>query len=151
MHGLVSLHFGGKEMGLISEESVDWGGDEASYTAIYAAQRRGTPVLELEDSPGSDILTGELIELKAQNLVDMLGGSVAGTKWKAPAKRVTKEGAFKIVTADGAVLEYGRCRLTARIRGRLKHNEVLKVEFRLVVLDDGTDSPYSIEFGQVGG
>lgn len=145
VYGLSSFHFNDVELGLISEDSVSFGGDEPSFTPIFAAQKRGAPVLNLLDSPGSIVLEGDFIEIKPDQLAKILGGTAQGNKWKAPEKPVIKEGKLKIVSSDGTTFSAARASLSARLTGALKHNEVLKVHFKVTILDNGTSEPYFIE------
>ena len=139
LYGLKTLKFGGKEIGMISDDSVEWGGDDPQTAQIWAAQNRTAPVKEIVEKPGLDVFEFDLIELKPSNLKDVLGGTVAAGKWNAPAAQITQEGAFEITTADG------KASLVARPKGRLGYSDVLKVHCKVTILADGTGSPYSID------
>lgn len=145
LYGLKTLKFGGKEIGMISDDSVEWGGDDPQTAQIWAAQNRTAPVKEIVEKPGLDVFEFDLIELKPSNLKDVLGGTVAAGKWNAPAAQITQEGAFEITTADGAILAAGKASLVARPKGRLGYSDVLKVHCKVTILADGTASPYSID------
>ena len=64
IYGLESFVFDGKELGLISNDGLDWGGDEPSTNKIWAAQKRSAPVKEIEENPGTSEIEFDLIELK---------------------------------------------------------------------------------------
>ena len=57
IYGLESFVFDGKELGLISNDGLDWGGDEPSTNKIWAAQKRSAPVKEIEEKK---VLSDEL-------------------------------------------------------------------------------------------
>lgn len=94
IYGLESFVFDGKELGLISNDGLDWGGDEPSTNKIWAAQKRSAPVKEIEENPGTSEIEFDLIELKPANLVQVMGGTTSknGKKWNAPSKRIKLEG-----------------------------------------------------------
>lgn len=150
IHGLSSLKFNNKLIGLIAEEGIDWGGDEPSTVKIYSAQKRGTPAVELADNPGSDTISFTLIELHPENLKDVFGGEIdttGGKKvWKAPASKLLQEGSFEISTHDGTVIGAGKASLLAKFSGKIKHNEVLGVKCTLTVLSDGETTPMTFGF-----
>lgn len=141
-YGVVSLKFGEQIIGLIDQEGIEFGGDQPSTVPIYSAQKRNAPVAELDDAPGSTSLSFELIELKAEQLVAVLGGEVDASKkkWIAPAGSYSATNKVQIETFDGTVITYGKAKLTAQITGKLKHNEVLKVKCTLKVLDAGKET-----------
>lgn len=145
VHGLSSFKLDDVELGLISEDSISFGGDEPSFTPVYAAQKRGAPVINLLDSPGSIVLEGDFIEINPTQLAKILGGTAEDNKWKAPTRPVVKEGKLTIVSEDGTTFTASRASLSARITGALKHNEVLKVHFKATILDNGKGEPYTIE------
>ena len=77
IYGLESFVFDGKELGLISNDGLDWGGDEPSTNKIWAAQKRSAPVKEIEENPGTSEIEFDLIELKPANLVQVMGGTTS--------------------------------------------------------------------------
>ena len=52
IYGLEALIFNGKELGLISNDGLNWGGDDPSTNKVWAAQKRSAPVKEIERIPG---------------------------------------------------------------------------------------------------
>lgn len=148
--GLKTLKFNNVVLGQISEDSIDWGGDEPTTIKIFSAQNRNTPVLELKDTPGTDELSFDLIELKPDNLIAIFGGSKATaggyTTWTPPTDNAQKIGAVEITTDDGTIIAAGKASLTARFTGKLKYNEVFKVHCKLTFLAEGTTAPYSVKF-----
>ncbi len=147
IYGLDSLLLGGKEIGDISNDSIDWGGDEPSTVKVWAAQKRVAPVAEIMESPGTDVLEFDLIQLKPENLKQVMGGTVSedGKKWNAPAKKIFIEDTVSIKTAeDGAVIDIKKVKLLAFPRGKFGYSDVFKIHCKMTVMapEDGT-SPYS--------
>ena len=59
IYGLESFVFDGKELGLISNDGLDWGGDEPSTNKIWAAQKRSAPVKEIEENRSEERRVGK--------------------------------------------------------------------------------------------
>lgn len=148
VHGLKQLKFGGKVVGYISEDGLDWGGDDPTTVDVFAAQVPASPVVQLIDNPGTDVLKFDLIQLNAQNIADVAGGTVQGTTWKAPAVKKPKEGAFEVLTHSGHKIDAGKCSLVASLKGKIKGKELFKVSCTMTILSSG-DSPFSISDGTV--
>ena len=55
---LDAFYFNGKRLGNISEEGVDWGGDNAQTFELWAAQIRSNPVLDIETRAATNEITG---------------------------------------------------------------------------------------------
>ena len=148
--GLEALIFDGKELGLISNDGLDWGGDDPSTNKIWAAQKRLAPVKEIEENPGTNEIEFDLIELKPENIVQVLGGTTSknGKKWNAPAKRIRLEGSVVIRSADGSETEAAKVSLLASPKGKYDYSDVMKIHCKMTFLlpDDPEASPYSIDF-----
>ena len=71
---LDAVYFGGKKIGNIAEDGVDWGGDNAEYIKLYAAQVRNSPVKKIRKKAASNVLKFNLIELLPENCVAVMGG-----------------------------------------------------------------------------
>lgn len=142
---LDALYFGGKKLGNISSDGIDWGGDAPEYIKLYAAQVRTGPVKKIMKKGATNILKFNLIELLPQNCVDVMGGSVVGNGWKAPSDTVLLEDSVRIVSGTGQTIEVVKAGLSGVVRGKLGGDEALYVECELEVLtpSDGS-SPFSI-------
>lgn len=144
---LAKLTIAEKEIGLISEDGVDWGGDEPQYTEVVAAQTRSV-VKKVLKKAGTNVMKFKLIELKVQNLVNVMGGSadgVAAGKWLAPNTPVLIEGPLKLETVTGQVVEAAKVSLSGSVRGSIGGDEPLNVECEVTVINDGKTSPFSID------
>ena len=150
IYGLEALLFDGKELGLINNEGLDWGGDEPSTVKIWAAQKRSAPAKEIEENPGTTVIEFDLIELKPKNLVQVMGGTISknGKKWNAPAKRVKLEGPAVIRSADGAETEVAKLSLLGYPKGRFGYSDVMKMHCKATFLlpNDPEASPYGFDF-----
>lgn len=143
---LDAVYFRGRRIGNISEEGLDWGGEDAQTTELWAAQIRTNPVLDIETRAATNEITGKMIEMVPQNCVDLMGGTVNGEEWIMPASSMRLEGDVRILTGTGKTINLKRASLrAASIRGGLGGENVLGIEFGLKVLTplDGS-SPGSI-------
>lgn len=143
---LAKLKFKGTEIGLISEDGVDWGGDDAQYIEVVAAQTRSV-VKKVLKKAGTNVLSFKLIELKVANLVQVMGGAADTTtpeKWLAPNSPVLLEGAMEIETVTGQVVNAPKATLEGKVRGTIGGDDPLSVECEMTVINDGENSPFSI-------
>lgn len=144
---LDAIYFAGKRVGYISEDGLDWGGDDAQTTPLWAAQVRTNPVLEIETRAATNEITGKMIELVPENCVNIMGGKAVGNEWQMPSSLIRVEGELKILTGTGQTILLKRASLRAsKIRGGLGGENTLGIEFGLKVLAplDGS-SPGSIK------
>ena len=145
---LDAVYFNGKRIGNISEEGLDWSGEDAQTVELWAAQIRTNPVLDIETRAATNEITGKMIEMVPQNCVDLMGGKVVGEEWQMPANSMRIEGDVRILV------------------GGLGGENVLGIEFGLKVLapKDGSSpgsilptepfieaEPTSLTFEQAGG
>lgn len=150
IYGLEALIFDGQELGLISSDGLDWGGDDPSTNKIWAAQKRSAPVKEIEENPGTNEIEFDLIELKPKNIVQVMGGTTSkdGKKWNAPAQRIRLEGPVVIRSADGSETEVAKASLLASPKGKYDFSDVMKIHCKMTFLlpDDPEASPYGFDF-----
>ena len=144
---LAKIKFRGTEIGLISEDGVQWGGNPPQFIEITAAQTRSV-VKKVLSRAGTTDMTFRLIELKVQNLVDVVGGTIDLTnpnKWHAPVTPVLQEGDLEIETVTGQLIEAGKVTLSSDFAGSIGGDDPLGVEVTASILNDGTNSPFSID------
>lgn len=136
VYGVKTLKFNNIVLGQISEDSIDWGGDEPTTIKIFSAQNRNTPVLELKDTPGTDELSFDLIELKPDNLIAIFGGSKATaggyTLWSYHRDFVSLIGQVEFCCRGRAFVS-GIASLGAMLR-RCKGQWVLHCKLRFLTL-----------------
>lgn len=143
---LDALFFNGLKMGCISDSGIDWGGDKAEYIKLYAAQVRSAPVKKIKKKDATNVLAFTLIELLPENCRAVMGGTVTGGRWDAPAEQVSLEGPVKILTGTGQTIKINKAALDAAVRGQLGGDNPLGIECELEMVkpDDG-GSPFSID------
>ena len=141
---LAEVSFDDKVIGLISEQGVTWGGNDAEYTEVTAAQTRAV-VKRVLKKAATDVMDFTLIELITENMVDVMGGTAAEGKWTAPITVVDKEGVLKITTVTGQVIEAGKASLSSKHRGTIGGDDPLGVQCSVMITRDGKTSPYSID------
>lgn len=136
----------GKTIGNISEEGVDWGGDKPTFNKLVAAQKRNGPVKKIISNPGTNLLTFQMIQLMSQNIADLMGGTVVGESWDAPANMSAIEGAVSIKTGTGQTITIKKATTSAVVRGKLGNtgNLYLDTEVEFLSPADGS-SPYAID------
>lgn len=145
-YGLTSIEFNEVELGIIDEDSLDFGGSAPEITKIWGAQKRSAPVKSIKKNNGEIEIKFNIIELKGANLKALMGGTVDATsgKWSSPTSVVELEGAVEINTADGAVINIAKASLVAYPKGKLDYSSVLKLECTLTVLEPDTGSALEI-------
>ena len=144
---LDAIYFAGKRIGYISEDGLDWGGEDAQTVELWAAQVRNNPVLDIETRAATNEITGKMIELVPENCVNIMGGKAVGDEWQMPASSIRVEGELKILTGTGQTILIKRASLRAsKMRGGLGGETTLGIEVGLKVLAplDGS-SPGSIK------
>ncbi len=139
------LVFDGKKIGNISDEGIDWGGDQAEYIKLWAAQVRNAPVKKIKKKDGTNILKFTLIELLPENCATVMGGTVNGERWDAPAESVTLQGPLKILAGTGQTIEIKSMTLDGLVRGKIGGENALGIECELEMVKplDGS-SPFSM-------
>lgn len=142
---LDALIFDNKKIGVISDDGIDWGGDSAEYIKLWGAQVRNAPVKKIKKKDGTNILKFTLIELLPQNCKDVMGGTVTGERWDAPAESVSLAGPLKILAGTGQTIEIKNMTLDGLVRGKIGGDSALGIECELEMLKpaDG-GSPFSM-------
>ncbi len=144
---LGKVKFDNKELGLISEDGVQKGGTPPEYIEVHAAQVRGV-VKKVLKRMGTIVWKCRLIELKVQNLIDVVGGSADATnpaKWNAPPLSVTKEGPLEITAVTGQVITAEKVSLTTDPDPIPSGDAPAGVDIEFTLLYDGKNPPYSFD------
>jgi len=146
LYGLSKFELDGQTLGYIEKDSFDWGGKDAESVDVEAEQVPGQPVLVLIQKNGTVEPTFNLIQLDAENIAAVMGGSVTDGKWSAPTGLVQVSGAAKITTASGHTIEMPNVTLASSFSGKLALSEVTKIKVSLKVMQptDGS-SPLLID------
>ncbi|MEZ3549640.1 BACON domain-containing protein [Duncaniella muris] len=142
---LDAVMFNNKKIGNISDDGIDWGGDSAEYIKLWAAQVRNAPVKKIKKKDGTNVLKFTLIELLPQNCKDVMGGTVTGERWDAPADSVSLDGPLKILAGTGQTIEIKNMTLDGLVRGKIGGDSALGIECELEMVKpaDG-GSPFSM-------
>ena len=129
---LDAVYFRGLRLGNISEEGIEWAGEDAQTLELWAAQNRTSPVKEVETRAATNEVTGKMIECVAQNLKTLLGGKVDGERWDAPATTMIQEGELKILTGtDRPSTSISSALRTSQLRGGLRRRKYARGELRI--------------------
>lgn len=146
MYGLDAFTFNKKVLGYISEEGLNWGGDKPEKVKINAAQIKSGPVKVITKNSGSQLITFKLIQLKAENCKDVMGGEAAvDGSYTPPAKLADIEALADIKCDSGHTIRIYKGSLSAKPAGNINGSEVLALECELEMLvPDGGGAPYKI-------
>lgn len=141
---LDAVYIGTKKIGNISEDGVEWSGDEAQFTELNAAQVRTAPVKKIPKKAATNVLTYKLIELLPEHCKNVMGGEVNGDKWNAPANLITLQEPVKIMTGTGQTIDVAQALVTAAVRGSLGGDNALGLDVRMEIVNDPLGgSPFS--------
>lgn len=141
IYGLDLFKFGGKELGYISEDGLEWGGDKPEKVKINAAQVKGGPVKVITKGNGTNVITFKLIQLLGQNCKDVMGGEVDDKGTYTPPLRVEDlEGAADIKCDSGHTIRIFRGNLSTKISGKISGGEVLGIDCEFEVLQPADGS-----------
>jgi len=143
---LDAIYFDGVLIGNISDDGVDFGGEDAQTFELWAAQVRDAPVDELETRAATSEPSGKMIHLIPKNCQALAGGKIEGDKWYAPARSIIREGNLKFLTGTGGTIEMYRAKLRVTPpRGGLGGENTVGMNFTFKMLSPKNGgSPYSI-------
>ncbi len=146
IYGVAEVNFGGKTLGYISEDGIQPAGEAPSFQAIYAAQKLDGPFVTLMTNPGTEAFTMNLIQLKAQNLADTVGGTANGDgSWTPPASPVVEGGPMDFKTHSGHTMRYYKVRLSRNgFQNGLNMSNLLAYGLRVDVLPPDSGPSYKI-------
>ena len=126
IYGVESISFNGVELGLISEDGLQPGGEQPTKTRIWAAQKRNAPFAVIKSTPGSKMWTFTLIEMTGENMVQVNGGTVEedGT-YNSPEEDMELKGVVDIKATSGHTLRINNGKLTANFANGLNFTTTL--------------------------
>lgn len=131
---LDKVEIGSTTLGYISEEGVDWGGSDAEYIEVFAAQKRGSAVKKIEKKGASNVLSFKLIQLDPANCQAVMGGETTETDYTPPSSPVNLEDSLKITTGTGHVFEVAKASFSAKFRGKIGNNDSMAIEVQCTLL-----------------
>lgn len=146
IYGLDSLTFMKKELGYISEEGLQWGGDKPEKVKINAAQVKTGPVKIITKNAGTQLISFKLIQLDGENCKAVMGGEVGEDGTYTPPVAVSDlEGVADIKCDSGHTIRVFNGSLSAKPAGNINGSEVLKLECELeMMVPVGGGAPYKI-------
>lgn len=112
IYGLAEMKFAGKTIGWIDENGLSPAGNNPTFVEVKAAQVLTGSVASILSDPGSTAFTFNLIQLKAQNLVDILGGEPDEHGGWVPPATVFKEGEAIIKCHSGHSFKIPKAKIT---------------------------------------
>ena len=113
-----------KTIGWLDENGMQPAGNAPSFMDVFAAQVTDGPVDSILQNPGSDAFTMNLIQLKAQNLVDIFGGTAEDDGSYTPPANFVATGVLTIKTHSGHSFRVFNARLS---RNGSEHAECIRV------------------------
>ena len=144
--GLAEIKFKDKVLGYVSEDGIQPAGEAPSFQAVYAAQKTDGPFVTIMSNPGTEAFTANLIQLKAENLVDVIGGTAGSDgSWTPPANPVAEGGPLDFKTQSGHTLRYYNVRISRNgLQNGLNMQNVLGYGIRIDVLAPASGDTYKI-------
>ena len=101
-----------KTIGWIDENGLQPAGSEPQFLEIFAAQVLDGAVESIMQNPGSDAFNLNLIQLKAQNMVDIFGGKAEADGSYTPPASFMATGVLTIKSHSGHSFRIFNARLT---------------------------------------
>lgn len=142
LYGVQDIKFKNKVLGYIAEEGMTPGGDQPTKTRVFAAQKRDAPVVVLKSNPGTKLWTFTLIELKAQNLVDVMGGTAEADGTYTPAEdEVELKGVFDIQFVSGETMRMFNALMTANFTNSVNMSGVFGVACEIEMMKPAEGGP----------
>ena len=146
IYGVKSLKFNGVELGLISEDGLQPGGDSPSKVRVWSAQKRNAPFAVIKSNPGTKVWTFTLIEMIPENIVQVAGGEVESDgSYSPPAEDVELEGVFDIETVTGHTMRINKGLLTTSFANGFNFQTTFGLACELEMQEAGKDQkPYRL-------
>ena len=145
IYGVKTLKHNGRALGLISEDGLQPGGDSPSKTRIWAAQKRNAPFAVIKSTPGTKTWTFTLIELSAENMIQVMGGTTEDTGiYVPPTEDKDVQGVFDIETVTGHTIRIYNGVLTCNFANGINFSNVLGIECELEIQEAGEKPPYKV-------
>ena len=142
---LGNIFFDRKQIGYVSEEGLQAGGDAPSTTQVRAAQLGNAVVKTLVTTPGTNRFTFTLIQLLGEKIQDVFGGTVAPNgDYTAPRVQVPMEGKLLIVAESGHKFKAQRASLVGNFANSVSLQNTLAIACTIEILTPGSGEPFKI-------
>lgn len=142
IYGVAEVTFKGKVIGYIDDQGMQPAGNAPSFLDIYSAQMLDGPVESIMTNPGSDAFTFNMIQLKAENLSDVIGGTKGADDSWCPPTTMVATGPMAIKTHSGHTFSIPNARISKNgFQNGLNMSAVFAFGFRVDMLKpaDGGD------------
>lgn len=145
IYGIKALKLNGKELGLISDEGLQAGGDAPTKNRIWASQRRNAPFKTIKASPGTKLWTFNLIELTAANMVQVMGGTAGEDgSYTPPTEDKEVSGIVDLECYSGHTIRIYNGLLTCNFANGINFSNLLGVSCELEMQEAGDKPPYKV-------
>ena len=135
--GMSQVKFCGLEIGWFDEQGVTPAGTAATQVDIYAAQVKDGPVGTITSNPGKKAFTGNLIDMSAENLVKVIGGTKDEQGNWEPPEKWEKTGVMDSVCDSGHTIRLYNAKVTGNdFGGGVNSQGVLSIQLNIEVMKD---------------
>jgi len=142
---LGNIYHNQKQIGYVSEEGLQAGGDAPSTTQIRAAQLGNAVVKTLVSTPGTNRFTFTLIQLLGENMKDVFGGTVSPNgDYAAPRVQAPIEGPLLVEAESGHKLIARKTSLTANFANSVSLSNTLAIACTVEILTPEEGEPFKI-------
>jgi hypothetical protein len=154
MYGVAKVAFkpsgeGGEEktLGWLDENGMQPAGNAPTFMDVMAAQVTDGPVDSIMTNPGSDAFTMNLIQLNAENMVNVFGGKAEADGSYTPPTKMVANGVLTITMHSGHSFRVFNSRLSRNgWQNGINMQNVLAMGIRVDMLKttDGKERRYRI-------
>lgn len=152
MYGVAAVKFktsegGEKTLGWLDENGMQPAGNAPTFMDVNAAQVTDGPVDSIMTNPGSDAFTMNLIQLNAENMVNVFGGKKEADGSYTPPTKMVANGVLTITMHSGHSYRVFNSRLSRNgWQNGINMQNVLAMGIRVDMLKptDGKERRYRI-------
>ena len=145
IYGIAKVTFCKKEMGYLDESGLTPAGTAPTQQDIYAAQVKDGPAITLTSNPGKKAFTCNLIQMKTENLVDVIGGEKDDNGNWEPPEKWEKTGVMDILCDSKHTIRLSNAKVTGNdFANGLNSSNVLGVGLNIELLKDAAGKRFKI-------
>lgn len=139
IYGIAKVTFCSKVIGYLDESGLTPAGSAPSYQDIYASQVKDGPVITLTTNPGKKAFSCNLIQMAAENLVDVIGGTKDASGGWEPPEKWEKIGVMDIKCDSGHTIRLYNAKVTGGdFANGLSSSNVLGLALNIEMLKDAS-------------
>lgn len=120
------------ELGYTYKDSFAFNTEDGTQIEHYA-EEVDDPIIALE-KPGKITIEFDVMNPDINTLQRVLGGTIDGDKWTAPATSVAKEWSCKVTPEQGLIFEVPRVSVTGTLSGTYSKDGIFLVHVKCTVL-----------------